>query len=50
MIDHLIAIKALQRRKAEGRGVFLIAADRESTLSTPARLQAAARRFSRLAV
>uniref|UniRef100_UPI003F4956A7 strawberry notch C-terminal domain-containing protein n=1 Tax=Cupriavidus taiwanensis TaxID=164546 RepID=UPI003F4956A7 len=29
-IDHLIAIKALQRRKADGRGVFIIAADRES--------------------
>ncbi|AMR78624.1 hypothetical protein A2G96_13210 [Cupriavidus nantongensis] len=29
-IDHLIVIKALQRRKANGRGVFLIAADRES--------------------
>lgn len=31
-IDHLIAVKALARRKVDGRGVFIIAADRESLI------------------
>lgn len=31
-IDHLIALKALSRRKPDGRGVFIIAADRESLI------------------
>jgi len=29
-IDHLIVLKALQRRKEHGRGVFIVGADRES--------------------
>lgn len=29
-IDHLIALKALQRRKEDGRAVFIVGADRES--------------------
>lgn len=43
-IDHLIALNALARRKENGRGVFIIAADRES-LMNPGKIAGGSKSF-----